>query len=103
MTRSEPVGPGGVQMAAGPGGSGLSRRTVLSGAGRIPFRRASLASLKPFGVPDARQNPMSCPATGLSQTQKKLIVNNWPAYIDPIKEPASTPPEFQNQTGVSVS
>ena len=91
-------------MAAGPGGSGLSRRTVLRGAGGIAFIGASLASLNLFGVPDARQNPMDCRATDLSKTQKKLIVCNWPAYIDPrSKKSTSTLQVFEQPTGISVA
>jgi spermidine/putrescine transport system substrate-binding protein len=76
---------------------------VLRGAGGIAFIGASLASLNLFGVPDARQNPMDCRATDLSKTQKKLIVSNWPAYIDPIKKSTSTLQVFEQQTGISVS
>ena len=90
-------------MAAGPGGAGLSRRTVLRGAGGVAFAGASLASLKLFGVPDAQQTPAACRATDVSNTQKKLVVSNWPAYIDPIKKSTSTLQTFERQTGISVS
>jgi spermidine/putrescine transport system substrate-binding protein len=83
--------------------SGVSRRTLLKGGGGAAFAVGSLASLKLFNVPDAKQSPMSCMATDLSATQKKLIVSNWPAYIDPIKKSTSTLQEFEQQTGISVS
>jgi spermidine/putrescine transport system substrate-binding protein len=83
--------------------SGISRRSVLKGGGGMVFAVGSLASLKLFNVPDATQNPMNCRATDLSASQKKLIVSNWPAYIDPIKKSTSTLQVFEQQTGISVS
>jgi spermidine/putrescine transport system substrate-binding protein len=90
-------------MVSGPGGAGMSRRTVLRGAGGVVFAGASIASLKLFGVPDAKQNPLDCRATDLSQSQKELIVSNWPAYIDPIKKKTSTLQVFEQETGIDVS
>ena len=87
-------------MAGGPGG--VSRRTVIRGVGGAAFVGASLASLKLFNIPDARQNPADCRATDLSSTQKKLIISNWPAYIDPIKKSTSTLQVFEQRTGISV-
>jgi spermidine/putrescine transport system substrate-binding protein len=81
----------------------MSRRTVLRGAGGVVFAGASIASLKLFGVPDAKQNPLDCRATDLSQSQKELIVSNWPAYIDPIKKKTSTLQVFEQETGIDVS
>jgi len=83
--------------------SGISRRTLLRGSGGAAFAIASLASLKLFNVPDARQNPLDCMATDTSNTDKKLIVSNWPAYIDPIHKSTSTLNLFQQRTGISVS
>ena len=90
---------------SGPGGAGLSRRTVLRGAGGVAFAGASLAALKLpfFSVSGAQQDPAQCRATDVSATDKKLIISNWPAYIDPIHKPDSTVSVFQNQTGISVS
>jgi spermidine/putrescine transport system substrate-binding protein len=92
-------------MAAGPGGAGLSRRTVLRGAGGVAFAGASLAALKLpfFSVSGAQQDPATCKAADVSATDKRLIVSNWPAYIDPMKKPDSTVSVFQDQTGISVS
>ena len=89
---------------SGPGGAGLSRRTVLRGAGGVAFAGASLAALKLpfFSVSGAQQDPATCRATDVSATDKKLIISNWPAYIDPIHKPDSTVSVFQNQTGISV-
>ncbi len=89
---------------SGPGGAGLSRRTVLRGAGGVAFAGASLAALKLpfFSVSGAQQDPATCSATDVSATDKKLIISNWPAYIDPIHKPDSTVSVFSNQTGISV-
>jgi spermidine/putrescine transport system substrate-binding protein len=83
--------------------SGLSRRTLIKGGGGAVFAVGSLASLKLFNVPNARQNPANCTATDLSSSQKQLIVSNWPAYIDPIKKSTSTLQVFEQETGISVS
>jgi spermidine/putrescine transport system substrate-binding protein len=92
-------------MASGPGGAGLSRRTVLRGVGGAAFVGASLGALKLpfFSVGGAQQDPASCRATDTSATDKSLIVSNWPAYIDPIHKPGSTVSAFEQQTGISVS
>jgi spermidine/putrescine transport system substrate-binding protein len=92
-------------MTAGPGGAALSRRTVLRGAGGVAFAGASLAALKLpfFSVSGAQQDPATCKAADVSATDKRLIVSNWPAYIDPMKKPDSTVSVFQDQTGISVS
>lgn len=90
-------------MASGRALSGISRRTLIRGGGGAAFAVGSLASLKFFSVPDATQNPADCEATDLSSTQKKLIVSNWPAYIDPIKKETSTLQTFEQQTGIDVS
>jgi spermidine/putrescine transport system substrate-binding protein len=76
---------------------------LLKGGGTAAFAIGSLASLKFFSVPDAKQNPMDCMAQDLSSTQKKLIVSNWPAYIDPIKKDTSTLQVFEQRTGIDVS
>ncbi len=92
-------------MASGPGGAGLSRRTVLRGVGGAAFVGASLGALKLpfFSVGGAQQDPANCKATDRSATDKSLIVSNWPAYIDPIHKPGSTVSVFEQQTGISVS
>jgi spermidine/putrescine transport system substrate-binding protein len=91
-------------MAAGPGGAGLSRRTVLRGAGGVAFVGGSLAALKLpfFSVDGAQQDPALCTAKDVSATDKSLVVSNWPAYIDPIHKSGSTLSVFEQQTGISV-
>ncbi len=58
--------------------------------------------LPTFGVSGAQQIPANCRVEDLSATQKKLIVSNWPAYIDPRKKPTSTVSVFQDLTGITV-
>jgi spermidine/putrescine transport system substrate-binding protein len=92
-------------MASGPGGAGLSRRTVLRGVGGAAFVGASLGALKLpfFSVGGAQQDPANCRARDTSATDKSLTVSNWPAYIDPIHKSGSTVSVFEQQTGISVS
>jgi spermidine/putrescine transport system substrate-binding protein len=77
---------------------------VLRGAGGVAFAGASLAALKLpfFSVSGAQQDPTTCRAQDVSATDKRLIVSNWPAYIDPIHKPGSTVSVFEQQTGISV-
>jgi spermidine/putrescine transport system substrate-binding protein len=65
---------------------------------------AGLAALKLpfFAVSGAQQDPTKCFAEDVSATDKKLVVSNWPAYIDPIHKAGSTVSVFEQQTGISV-
>jgi len=90
-------------MASGRARSGISRRTLLKGGGTAAFAVGSLYSLQFFSVPDSKQDPSNCTATDVSATDKKLIVSNWPAYIDPPKKETSTLQTFERQTGIDVS
>jgi spermidine/putrescine transport system substrate-binding protein len=71
----------------------------------VAFVGASLAALKLpfFSVDGAQQDPATCKAPDVSATDKRLIISNWPAYIDPIHKPDSTVSVFEQQTGISVS
>ncbi|UAL28817.1 spermidine/putrescine ABC transporter substrate-binding protein [Nocardioides rotundus] len=82
----------------------LTRRNVLRGAGAVGFAGASLASLRLpfFDVPGAQQDPARCRARDVSDRDARLVVSNWPAYIDPRKQRDSTFQVFQRQTGISV-
>lgn len=84
--------------------TGLSRRGLLQGGGAVAFAGISLAALKfpLFSVSGAKQDPASCRATDLSDTEKKVIISNWPAYIDPRKKSTSTASVFTQQTGIEV-
>ena len=61
----------------------LGRRTLMRGAGLGVFGVASVAVLPLFGTDGAAQDPATCRAQDVSDVDKKLIVSNWPAYIDP--------------------
>jgi spermidine/putrescine transport system substrate-binding protein len=82
----------------------MSRRGVLRGAGGVAFVGLSAAALKLpfFGVDGAKVNSASCVGDDISATDKKVIVSNWPAYIDPRRKNTSTATVFQNTTGITV-
>jgi spermidine/putrescine transport system substrate-binding protein len=87
-------------------GNGLSRRGLIKGAGVTAFGVASLAVLPRFSTPDLKQDPTSCRATDRSATDKKLVVSNWPAYIDeddPKNNVTSTLTDFQKRYGIDVN
>jgi len=82
-------------------GGGVSRRNVLLG-GALGI--ASLATLPLFSTPGKQQNPLSCMAPDLSDTDLKLIVSNWPEYIDSDDEGYdSTMTLFMQQYGIDVT
>ena len=82
----------------------MSRRTVLKGAGFAAFGIGSVAVLPLFGTPSAVQDPAECFAKDVSASTKKLIVSNWPAYLDEAeKGDKNTLQDFEARTGISVS
>jgi spermidine/putrescine transport system substrate-binding protein len=80
----------------------VGRRTLIKGAGGAAFGIASIAVLPLFGTSGAKQDPLTCTADDVSATDKKLIISNWPAYIDPKKKENSTLNVFQQRTGITV-
>jgi len=86
-------------------GHGLTRRGLLQGVGGAAFVGASLAALKLpfFSVSGAQQDPAACRATDVSASDKRLVISNWPAYIDPKKKSTSTLQVFEQRTGIGVS
>ena len=81
----------------------LGRRNLIRGAGVGVFGVASIATLPLFGTSGAKQNPASCFARDVSESDKKLIVCNWPAYIDPRADgPTNTRDVFEERTGITV-
>lgn len=84
--------------------TGLSRRGLLTGGGAVAFAGVSLAALKLpfFSVDGAQQDPKVCTATDVSATDKKLVISNWPAYIDPKGNKNGTFQRFEAQTGITV-
>jgi spermidine/putrescine transport system substrate-binding protein len=81
-----------------------SRRTLLKATGGVAFAGVSLAALKLpfFSAPPAVQEAGQCIGTDVSETDKRLIISNWPAYIDPKKKPNSTFQVFQQRYGITV-
>jgi spermidine/putrescine transport system substrate-binding protein len=83
---------------------GPSRRTVLKGAAGAAFGIGSVAVLPLFGTGGLKQDPARCRATDRSAQDKRLVVSNWPLYIDePTKKQASTLQDFEKSTGIKVS
>ncbi len=81
----------------------LGRRNLIRGAGVGVFGVASIAALPLFGTSGAKQNPANCFARDVSESDKKLIVSNWPAYIDPRADgPTNTRDVFEERTGITV-
>ncbi|WP_395694152.1 extracellular solute-binding protein [Nocardioides sp.] len=87
-----------------PDSPGISRRGLLKGGGAVAFAGVSLAALKLpfFSTAGAQQDPATCRATDLSDSQKELIISNWPAYIDPRKKSDGTFQTFERETGITV-
>ena len=83
---------------------GLTRRGVIKGGGAVAFAGLSLAALKLpfFGVDGATIESSSCVGKDISATSKKVIISNWPAYIDPRRTHTSTATVFQETTGITV-
>ena len=92
-----------VGRGSGTAGGGPSRRTFLKGAGVAAFGIGSAAVLPLFGSPSQVQDPAKCYAKDLSASQKRLVVSNWPAYIDtPTKKSKNTLQDFEAATGIKV-
>jgi len=82
----------------------ISRRTVLKGAGAVAFLGVSAAALPLFGTPPRKQNPLTCKATDVSVSDKRLVISNWPEYLDEDDEGyTSTLHDFEKETGIKVS
>ncbi|MGH3359600.1 MAG: polyamine ABC transporter substrate-binding protein, partial [Nocardioidaceae bacterium] len=83
--------------------AGISRRTVLRGAGVGAFGLGSVAVLPLFDAPGQRIQAGTCDSIDLSATEDELIISNWPAYIDPPNKSGSTLETFEKRTGLSVT
>ena len=80
---------------------GVSRRNFLLG-GAVGV--AGLAALPLFKTPGRQQNPLTCIAPDVSDTDHTLTISNWPAYIDEdTKDQVSTLTQFQTESGISVA
>jgi spermidine/putrescine transport system substrate-binding protein len=85
-------------------GVSTTRRALLRGVGGAGFAAASLAALKLpfFATEGAQQDPELCRAEDRSDEEMRLIISNWPAYIDPRRKETSTLQVFQQRSGVTV-
>lgn len=82
----------------------LSRRTALRGGAGLALGAASLRALPLFGTPDRKQDPASCRTRDLSASDKRLIISNWPGYLDEDDgDTTSTLTDFEKRTGIDVS
>lgn len=82
----------------------LSRRSALRGGAGVLLGGASLGVLPLFGTPDRKQDPGSCRAKDVSASDPRLVVSNWPGYIDEDDgDYVSTLTEFEQRTGIRVS
>jgi spermidine/putrescine transport system substrate-binding protein len=84
-------------------GRGLSRRSILRGAGVGALALSSIPLLDACGTKGAKVAAGSCTSTDLSATQKSLTFSNWIGYVDPVNhKDTSTLEKFQQQTGITV-
>jgi spermidine/putrescine transport system substrate-binding protein len=93
-------------LSALPGRAGTSRRTVLRGMLAAGAFAATGGALTACGMPGTRQDPAACRAPDRSESDKKLVVSNWPLYIDVAEDDESKRPTldaFSQQTGIDVT
>ena len=104
MTSGTPEVLGGPGSGPSAGGLSTTRRALLRGGGVVAFTGLSLAALKLpfFSVEGAQIAEASCLGTDVSDTDKRLVISNWPAYIDPRRKPTSTFQVFQDTYGITV-
>jgi spermidine/putrescine transport system substrate-binding protein len=92
------------------GGSSVSRRGLLRGAGLAGLGLGAPALLSACGTPAAKQSADSCTSKDLSSSQKKLRFSNWPLYLDEAKVKRNgkkvtvypTLEKFQKESGIDV-
>jgi spermidine/putrescine transport system substrate-binding protein len=77
---------------------------VLRGAGGLALGGLGVAALDLpfFDVAGAQQDPLKCRAEDVSASDPRVIISNWPGYIDPRKDAGNTRDLFEEQTGVTV-
>jgi spermidine/putrescine transport system substrate-binding protein len=80
----------------------VTRRAALAGAAGVGTA-LGLAACAPAGNGGATSEAL-VPATDLSDSEKTLIWNNWPGYMDLAEDEVSKPTleRFQEQTGITV-
>jgi spermidine/putrescine transport system substrate-binding protein len=80
----------------------LTRRTALAGAAGVGAA-LGLAACAPAGDGGATSEAL-VPATDVSDSEKVLVWNNWPGYMDLSEDELSRPTldRFQAETGIAV-
>jgi spermidine/putrescine transport system substrate-binding protein len=81
----------------------LTRRTALAGAAGVGAA-FGLAACAPAGDGGGATSEALVPATDVSDSEKVLVWNNWPGYMDLAEDEVSKPTleRFQNETGITV-
>jgi spermidine/putrescine transport system substrate-binding protein len=88
------------------GHASATRRTILRGLLAAGAFAATGGALTACGMPGTRQDPAACRATDMSSSEKKLVVSNWPLYIDVDEDDETKRPSleaFTKQTGIDVT
>lgn len=92
------------QLAQQHGPGGLSRRSLLRGAGVAGMALTSSGLLVACGTEGAKIDAGDCVSTDLSDKEKTIVFSNWIGYVDPVKrEDTSTLEKFQAETGITVT
>ena len=92
------------QLAQQLGAGGLSRRSLLRGAGVAGMALGSSGLLAACGTEGAKIASGECVSTDLSDEEKSIVFSNWIGYVDPVKrEDTSTLEKFQQETGITVT
>ena len=81
----------------------LTRRTALAGAAGVGAA-LGLAACAPAGDGGGATSEALVPATDVSDSEKVLVWNNWPGYMDLSEDELSQPTldRFREQTGIAV-
>jgi spermidine/putrescine transport system substrate-binding protein len=91
-----------ISQQLGPGG--LSRRSLLRGAGVAGMALTSSGLLAACGTEGAAIDEGECTSTDLSDEEKSIVFSNWIGYVDPVKKAdTSTLEKFQQETGITVT
>ena len=92
------------QLAQQLGPGGLSRRSLLRGAGVAGMALGSSGLLAACGTEGAKIESGECVSTDLSDEEKTIVFSNWIGYVDPVKKAdTSTLEKFQQETGITVT
>lgn len=76
----------------------LDRRTLLRGLGGAAVAGALV--LSGCGTPQRKQAAEDCVSKDLSGSEKRLVISNWPEYLDEGKN--NTLADFEKATGIKV-